>query len=97
METRGRPKEQNIEDSPRKFEKHYIDDDGVTVIWKYDLDKVPNGPISVENTYPKNWKSSSDKLEDSNKKLPITQQSWVNPANGKLVGYGRAKQLGLIK
>jgi len=36
-------------DKPRKFEHIYKDDDGCESIWKYDLDKFPNGPISVEN------------------------------------------------
>lgn len=34
----------------RKFE-YIFEDDGVTSIWKYDLDKHANGPISVENKY----------------------------------------------
>ena len=47
------PKENNSKtDKPRKFEHIYKDDDGCESIWKYDLDKFPNGPISVENKYP---------------------------------------------
>lgn len=42
----------NKTDKPRKFEYIYKDDDGCESIWKYDLDKFPNGPISVENKYP---------------------------------------------
>jgi len=38
-------------EKPRKFEHVYKDDDGVESVWKYDLDKFPNGPISVENKY----------------------------------------------
>jgi hypothetical protein len=46
------PKENNSKtDKPRKFEHIYKDDDGCESIWKYDLDKFPNGPISVENKY----------------------------------------------
>ena len=37
---------------PRKFEHVYRDDDGFESVWKYDLDKFKNGPISVENKYP---------------------------------------------
>jgi hypothetical protein len=44
--------ESNSKDKPRKFEHIYKDDDGCESIWKYDLDKFPNGPISVENKYP---------------------------------------------
>lgn len=34
----------------RKFQYTFEDEDCVS-IWKYDLDKQPNGPISVENKY----------------------------------------------
>lgn len=37
-------------EKPRKFEYVFGDED-CTSIWKYDLDKQPNGPISVENKY----------------------------------------------
>jgi hypothetical protein len=39
-------------EKPRKFQVVYKDDDGGESIWKYDLDKFPNGPISVEQKYP---------------------------------------------
>ena len=42
----------NPPEKPRKFEIVYKDDDGSESIWKYDLDKFPNGPISVENKFP---------------------------------------------
>ncbi len=42
----------NPPEKPRKFEHIYKDDDGSESIWKYDLDKFPNGPISVENKFP---------------------------------------------
>ena len=38
-------------EKPRKFEHIYKDDDGFESVWKYDLDKFPNGPISVEYKY----------------------------------------------
>jgi hypothetical protein len=44
--------EPSAKDKPRKFEHIYKDDDGCESIWKYDLDKFPNGPISVEHKYP---------------------------------------------
>lgn len=40
-------------EKPQKFEVVYKDDEG-EYIWKYDLKKFPNGPISVENK----WKAS---------------------------------------
>ena len=44
--------EPSMKDKPRKFEHVYKDDDGFESVWKYDLDKFPNGPISIENKYP---------------------------------------------
>lgn len=38
-------------EKPRKFQHVFKDDDGGESIWKYDLDKFPNGPISVEIKY----------------------------------------------
>lgn len=37
-------------EKPRKFE-YIFEDEDCTSIWKYDLDKQPFGPISVENKY----------------------------------------------
>jgi hypothetical protein len=37
-------------EKPRKFQ-YIFEDEECTSIWKYDLDKQPNGPISVENKY----------------------------------------------
>lgn len=34
-------------EKPKKFE-YIFDDDESTSIWKWDLDKNPNGPVSVE-------------------------------------------------
>ena len=34
-------------EKPRKFEHIYKDDDGCESIWKYDLDKFPNGPYCL--------------------------------------------------
>jgi hypothetical protein len=42
-------KQQEVE-RPLKFERHYEDEFGKSV-WKYDLKKNPNGPISVETNY----------------------------------------------
>jgi len=44
--------EPSMKDKPKKFEVVYKDDDGFESVWKYDLNKFPNGPISVENKYP---------------------------------------------
>jgi hypothetical protein len=52
-------------ENPRKFQRIYKDDDGTEAIWKYDLDKFSNGPISVDIKYPpgfdKAWKEAQKK------------------------------------
>jgi hypothetical protein len=57
-ERRGRPAEIVPQESPRKYTKIY-DREDVTETWIYDLDKHPNGPISVDIKYKngadKNW------------------------------------------
>ena len=79
-----------------KFIKEYINDNGVKDIWKYDLDKNPNGPIEVEIIYPNNSKHRDQILEEENAKLPLTKRRYNNPSTVKSVNYFRAKQLGLI-
>jgi hypothetical protein len=39
----------------KKFEYIFKDEDGTESIWKYDLDKTTNGPISVEYKYPPHY------------------------------------------
>jgi hypothetical protein len=51
-------------EKPRKFEIVYKDDDGSESIWKYDLDKFPNGPISVEQRYSAEYlKNEKERLK----------------------------------
>lgn len=80
----------------RQFAREYIEHNGFKSIWLYNLDINPNGPILVENFYPSNYEDPNEKLERVNRNLPITKQTFLNPANSKMVGYGRAKTLGLI-
>ena len=47
---RGRPKETQIDDQPRKFSRVYEDDDSIET-WKFDLDKFDRGPIEVDIKY----------------------------------------------
>jgi hypothetical protein len=57
-ERRGRPAEIVPQESPCKYTKIY-DREDTTETWVYDLDKYPNGPISVDIKYKngadKNW------------------------------------------
>jgi hypothetical protein len=92
----SRPKETIPQATPTKFIREYIDDNGVRDVWKFDLDKNPNGPIEVETFYPKGSKHRDQILEEENAKLPLTKRKYNNPATGKMVNYYRAKQLGLI-
>jgi hypothetical protein len=87
----------NVVNTPRKFQHEFKDSDGTITIWKYDLDKFTRGPIEVENVYPKDYLSPEQAQKKANKKLPKSQQQFLNPATGKMVGYYRAKTLGLVK
>jgi hypothetical protein len=86
-----------IKTTLRQYQREFINDDGTTEIWKYDLDKFNKGPIESTTIYPKSYKSPLDIIKAKNKDVPLTKQQWFNPANGKMVGYTRAKALNLIK
>jgi hypothetical protein len=73
----------------REFNEH-----GIREVWKYDDSINPNGPYEVTIFYPQNYRTDLDKL---NSKLSEKEKLYFNPANGKYVGYGRAKQLKLLK
>jgi hypothetical protein len=78
----------NPSEKPRKFEIVYKDDDGSESIWKYDLDKFPNGPISVENKYPAGYvkelkqKQKLAKAERSLSVLEKAKQAKKNESRG---------------
>lgn len=92
MAKRGRPaSEPTTEEAPRKFIREYKQDDGCSQKWHYDLDKSPNGPIMVEMFYPKEY--FNEEIEEN---LPKTKRKYLNPTNGKMVAYTRAKELGII-
>lgn len=96
---RGRPSIDHTTsaDKPRQFTRTFTNEDKTIDIWKYDYDKFPNGPIECITEYPKGWKSPLEIQADKNKKLPKSQQTFINPVNGREVGYQRALQLGIIK
>lgn len=81
---------------PSIFFREYKNEDGSVERWYYDLEKHPNGPIDVQIDYPKGYMNYSEKLEEEQKNLPPTQKLYMNDATGEYVGYGRAKQLGII-
>jgi len=75
-----------------KYTREYIDETGYKQVWTYDAD---DSPRMVEMFYPKGWfQDEIDEVE--NDKLPKTKRKYLNPINGKLVAYTRAKELGII-
>ena len=83
-----------------QFTREYKNTDGSVSVWYYDYSKSQNGPIKVETGYADDKTievidEPKDTSQDTS--IPLTKRMWTNPANGKLVGYTRAKNLGLIK
>jgi len=90
--SRGRPKLIEEVPPPRQYTRVFDNGDGATETWHYNLDKFANGPFKVDVKYSTNHLT----FEEQNALLSKTQRKYYNPANDKYVGYGRAKQLGLI-
>ena len=70
--------EPSVKDKPRKFEHIYKDDDGFESVWKYDLDKFPNGPISVENKNPAGYikdLKQKQKLAKAERSLSVLEKA----------------------
>ncbi len=68
-------------EKPRKFQVVYKDDDGGESIWKYDLDKFPNGPISVEMKYPAGYEKTLKKKQKEaklEKSLSVLERAKLN-------------------
>ena len=98
MAKRGRPAgtltvNAPLVELPTKFKREFKDKKtGITSVWTYDLSKTTRGPISTEEIYPKDYVSGVE----LNEALPKSQRQYLNPANGKMVGYTRAYNLGLV-
>jgi hypothetical protein len=76
----------NPPEKPRKFEHIYKDDDGGESIWKYDLDKFPNGPISVEQKYPAGYDKMMKKQQKEaklSKSLSVLEKAKKVKKEGK--------------
>ncbi len=100
LSKRGRPK--SIETlvaegmaQQRKFTREYAHSDGTKSIWIYDLDKNPNGPISVENTFPKNHNPYPDYRLPENQDIPMKHRVYLDPKTLKEISLSKAKKLGL--
>jgi hypothetical protein len=100
MIKRGRPSKIKTEvvdteistSSLTKFERIFNNEDGSIDVWKFDMNKNPNGPYEITISYPKGTKT----FEQMQEALPKTKRRYLNPATGKEVAYTRAKELGLI-
>jgi len=90
---RGRPALIPITEKPPKYTREYISEDGSTEIWHFNSKITQNGPVSVEIKHSKKYKS----FEEEQAELPLTKRQFFNEANGKYVGYARAKALGILK
>jgi len=73
-----------------KLNQSYTNEDGSMDTWYYDLDIRKSGPVSVECEPSQ---SMAKVLED---KMPKSQKKYLNPINGKMVSYCRARQLNLV-
>ena len=93
MNKRGRPALIPIVEKPTKYTREYVSEDGSNEIWRFDTNVTRNGPVSVEIKHAKKYKS----FEEEQAELPLTKRQFFNEANGKYVGYTRAKALGILK
>jgi hypothetical protein len=80
--------EPSVKDKPRKFQHIYKDEDGVESVWKYDLDKFPNGPISVENKFPPHYEKAIKK-QQKEAKLERSKSTLELAKEGKLGGKNK--------
>jgi len=76
-------------EKPTKFEVVYKDDDGTESVWKYDLKKFPNGPISVDNKYPVGYdkmmkkRMKEIKLEKKKSTIELAKEGKLNKTKNK--------------
>jgi hypothetical protein len=96
---RGRPsidKDQQQVDQFKAniYTKDFKNADGTVDRWYFDLNRYPRGAYKTEmdifNKEP--MPENEFKQED----LPKSKRQYLNEATGKLVGYTRARMLGLI-
>lgn len=74
----------------------YTNSDGTIDIWKYDPSKSTSGAYEVETTYPKGYKHQDEIIVKEQSNIPLTKRQFLNPQNGKMVSYQRARMLKLI-
>lgn len=81
----------------------FKNEDGSVSAWIYDSKISTVNPVEVIEDYTPGEESPTFKIEKtkvkkptSTKPLPRTKQKYLNPKTGKMVGYVRAKNLGII-
>jgi hypothetical protein len=106
---RGRPsnsikvkKLEEIQPSdPSIFYRDYVSKDKTVNRWYYNLNITNRGPVMVDidiyglNKHD-NSKEDNFEVKPVKSKVSKTKIKYINPSNGKEVGYTRAKALGLI-
>ena len=83
---RGRPKNIEPVEQPRKFVRVYEDENTVET-WKYDLNKFINGPIEVDIKYKngvdKKWVRNQNEQKRVKKEMKRIAKIQVNKKNKK--------------
>lgn len=92
-ERRGRPKEQTIEEQPRKFTRVYEDEDTIET-WVYDLDKF-HGPIAVDIKYKSGAEKRIKERAKEMKQIKKTarQMKQIIKKSTKIGKRGRPKKI----
>jgi hypothetical protein len=93
MNKHGRPTSAPMAEKPTKYTREYTSEDGSSEIWYFNSEITQKGPVSVEMKHVKKYKS----FDEEQAELPLTKRQFFNEANGKYVGYTRAKALGILK
>ena len=90
MAKRGRPKDSPIEEII-KYTHVVKHSDGAVTTWYWDKSIRTEGPIKTETKWPKgmlDWEQTQELLQKTKRKYALD--------DGRIVGYTRAKELGVI-
>ncbi len=90
MAKRGRPVEEPKEEKI-KYAQVFKYDDGAVMTWYWDKSISTDGPIKTVTKWPK----GALDFEQINEALPKTKRKYALD-DGRIVGYARAKSLGVI-
>jgi hypothetical protein len=91
MDKRGRPKESPIEEKI-KYTQVFKYNDGAVITWYWDKSVRTEGPVKTETKWPKGLLD----FEQIQEALPKTKRKYALD-DGRIVGYARARILGVIK